>query len=128
MLTTEQRHALLQQAQQEGLSLSDLEAFGSTLGLAATQLLNELAIATAQGYLAGTLSYEDGDEVMNGLASAIYDAGMHGDFPHPALALYHAFDDGEYQRRNDPPQTNPGEQYTRPQVEQILRDHKGQPQ
>jgi hypothetical protein len=109
------------EAEAKGVALSDLESICSEFGVSPETVLNELSLAVAEGYLSGTLSYEFCDGVMNGIVNANVDLGMAGELPQPAFALYQAFDLGEWVRSRDSPDANPGEKYTAPTVEQILR-------
>ncbi|WP_262209087.1 hypothetical protein [Pseudomonas sp. 14P_5.3_Bac1] len=93
-----QRNKLLVEAEAYGLTLNDLAATCEEFGVAPRNLLNELSIAVAEGYLAGALTYEFCDGVMNGLIAAIVDVGMTNDMPQPAFSLYQAFDQGEWGR------------------------------
>ncbi|WP_426234673.1 hypothetical protein [Pseudomonas sp. TWP3-2] len=116
---------LLVNAESHGLALSDLAGTCDKLRIAPTDLLNELSVAVAHGYLQRALSYDFCDAVMNGIIGAVVEVGMTDDMPQPAFALYQAFDQGEWIRRYDPPETNPAEKYTRPMVEQIMRKLRG---
>lgn len=113
--------ALCLEAEAKGVALSDLESICSEFEVSPETVLNELSLAVAEGYLSGTLSYEFCDGVMNGIVNAIVDLGMAGELPQPAFALYQAFDLGEWVRSSDSPDATPGEKYTAPTVEQILR-------
>ncbi|GAB7532748.1 hypothetical protein PS3A_51640 [Pseudomonas sp. 3A(2025)] len=108
-------------AQADGLTLHDLAAFCETYDVAPQQVLNELSVLVAQDYLDGSLTYEFCDDVMNGIINAVVEVGMTHDMPQPAFALYQAFDQGEWRRGDDPPQTEPGEKYTKPLVRDIMR-------
>lgn len=114
--------ALAMEAEANNLSLSDLGATCEKYGVAPEDVLNELSVEIAEGFLSGSLIYDFCDGVMNGIIGAIVDLGMVGDFPQPAFSLYQAFDLGEWIRSNDPPETDPSEKYTRPVVLEIMRD------
>ncbi len=114
--------ALCVEAEAKGVALSDLESICSEFGVSPETVLNGLSLTVAESYLSGTLSYEFCDGVMNGIANAIVDLGMAGEFPQPAFALYQAFDLGEWGRSSDSPEVDPGEKYTAPTVLEILRD------
>lgn len=115
-------HALCVQAEAKGVALSDLKLSCSEFGGSPEAVLNELSLAVAEGYLSGTLSYEFYDGVMNGIANAIVDLEMIGEFPQPAYAFYQAFDLGEWVRSSDSLDVDPGEKYTAPTVLEIMRD------
>lgn len=101
-------------AEADGLTLSDLVPICERFGVAPQDVLNELSVAVAEGYLQGTLLYDFCDGVMNGIINAVVEVGMTNDMPQPAFSLYQAFDQGEWLRSNDPPETDPSEQYTKP--------------
>lgn len=124
-LPEDELNRLLMEAKANGLTLDDLAATCEELGMAPQDLLNALSIAIAQCYLAGSLPYAFCDGVMNGIIGAIIDVGMTNDMPQPAFSLYQAFDQGEWVRRNDPPDTDPSEKYVKPLVLQIVRDLPG---
>jgi hypothetical protein len=103
-----------------GLTLSDLAATCEKFDVAPQDVLNELSIAVAEGYLQGSLIYCFCDSVMNGIINAVVEVGMTDDMPQPAFSLYQAFDQGEWIRSNDPPETDPSEKYTKPAVQEIM--------
>ena len=53
------------------------------------------------------------------------EVGMTNDMPQPAFLLYQAFDQGEWFRSYDPPDTDPSEKYTKPVGEEIMRTLRG---
>jgi hypothetical protein len=108
-------------AEAEGLTLSDLVPICERFGATPHDVLNELSVAVAEGYLQGSLPYDFCDRVMNGIINAVVEAGMTNDTPQPAFSLYQAFDQGEWFRINDPPATDPSEKYTKHVVEEIMR-------
>ncbi|MDB5979106.1 MAG: hypothetical protein JWQ69_121 [Pseudomonas sp.] len=113
--------ALMAQAHTDGLELSDLKAICLVRGIDSRQVLNELAINVAKGFLSGSLTYDFCDCVMNGIFIAITDLSMSADIPQPAFSIYLAFDEGEWRRAGDSTDICPWEKYTRPRVEAILR-------
>lgn len=119
-------YALWEEAQKNGIVLKDLEPICNRFKMLPAEVLNELALRLAERYLAGALTYEFCDEVLNGIANAIFDLALITEFPQPAYALYLAFDNGEWARRDDPHGTLPSEKYTTPMVTTILRDHRSQ--
>lgn len=112
-------------AETEGLTLSDLAPLCETFSIAPSDVLNELAIAVSVGYLDGTLSYEFCDDVMNGIIHAVVDASITEEMPQPAFSLWQAFDQGEWFRGDDLPDTDTGEKYTKPAVVEIMRMLRG---
>ncbi|QQZ44557.1 hypothetical protein IF690_13855 [Pseudomonas sp. SK3(2021)] len=113
--------ALSVEAEAKGLTLNDLVGTCEKFGVAPQDVLNELSVAIAEGYLVGSLIYDSCDSVMNGIIDAIVELGMTGVLPQPAFALYQAFDQGEWIRSNDPPETDSGETYTKPLVLEVMR-------
>jgi hypothetical protein len=111
----------LAQAEASGLTLDDLAEPCEKFGVTPQALLNALSISLAERYLQGTLTYAFCDGVLNGLIDAIVDVGMSRDLPQPAFSLYQVFDQGEWRRSDDPPETDPGEKYVKPLVLQIMR-------
>ncbi|MFJ3375799.1 hypothetical protein ACIPLA_12895 [Pseudomonas sp. NPDC086112] len=112
-------------AEAYGLTLSDLASTCDKFGIAPQDVLNELSVAVAEGYLQGSLIYDFCDGVMNGIINAVVEVGMTEDMPQPAFSLYQAFDQGEWIRSNDPPETDPSEKYTKPVVQEIMRALRG---
>jgi hypothetical protein len=112
-------------AEAYGLTLSDLASTCDKFGVAPQDVLNELSVAVAEDYLQGSLIYDFCDGVMNGIINAVVEVGMTDDMPQPAFSLYQAFDQGEWIRSNDPPETDPSEKYTKPVVQEIMRALRG---
>ncbi|WP_434677085.1 hypothetical protein J3P77_13190 [Pseudomonas sp. R1-18] len=108
-------------AEADGLTLSDLIPLCERFGVAPHDVLNELSVAVAEGYLQGSLPYDFCDGVMNGIINAVIEVGITNDMPQPAFSLYQAFDQGEWFRSNDPPETGPSEKYTKEVVAEIMR-------
>ncbi|WP_055127934.1 hypothetical protein [Pseudomonas mediterranea] len=105
----------------EGLILSDLVATCEKFDVTPQDVLNELSVAVAEGYLQGSLLYDFCDDVMNGIINAVVEVGVTNEMPQHAFSLYQAFDQGEWIRSSDPPETDPSERYTRPVVSEIMR-------
>lgn len=108
-------------AEADGLTLSDLVPICERFAVAPHDVLNELSVAVAEGYLQGSLLYDFCNGVMNGIINTVVEVGMTNDMPQPAFSLYQAFDQGEWFRSNDPSETDPSEKYTKPVVEEIMR-------
>ncbi|WP_085708480.1 MULTISPECIES: hypothetical protein [unclassified Pseudomonas] len=125
VLPDNELNALLVEAEDNGLTLSDLAATCTQFSIAPRDLLNELSITIAEGYLERSLDYEFCDGVMNGIINAVVEVAMTEDMPEPAFSLYQAFDLGEWIRSEDLPGTDPGEKYARPVVEDIMRALRG---
>ncbi|NMN78960.1 hypothetical protein AF70_00045510 [Pseudomonas sp. KD5] len=112
-------------AEADGLTLSNLAATCEKFDVAPQDVLNELSVTVAEGYLQGSLIYDFCDGVMNGIINAVIEVGMTNEMPQPAFSLYQAFDQGEWIRSNDPPETDPSEKYTKPVVQEIMRTLRG---
>jgi len=113
--------ALLSIAQEAGLELTGLSVYCRDLGLRPAELLNALSIEVARRFVLSEMPYEVGDDIMNGLFTAIFDVGMEEAMPQPAFNIYLAFDEGEYQHLGDSEHIAPSERYTRPYLVEILR-------
>lgn len=112
MATLEQ---LIQQATSGRLNRPEVEAYCIASELEVSDLCNRIALTIAERFNAGTLSYEDGDRVMNALFTLIVDNKT----VEPAWSIYLAFDEGEYDHGGS---TDPVESFTRPQIRNILND------
>ncbi|QXH53499.1 hypothetical protein KSS94_10450 [Pseudomonas fakonensis] len=113
--------ALLGKAQQGELALTELSLCARQLGLGPAELLNALSIEVAERFVQAGMPYAVGDDIMNGLFSAIFDLGMDGQMPQPAFDIYLAFDEGEYQHLGDLEHIIPSEHYTRSQLLVLLQ-------
>lgn len=113
--------ALLSKAQATGLELTDLSVYCRGLGLRPAELLNALSIEVARRYVLDEMPYEAGDDIMNGLSTAILDVGMDEAIPQPAFNIYLAFDEDEYRKLGDSGRMALSERYTRPRLLEILR-------
>lgn len=120
-LPTAEVHALWARADLSNLTLLDLSETCVEHDAGPDEILNELAVRLAEGYLAGSLTYEFCDNVVNGLFGAIIEFGMDNGLPEPAFDIYLAFDQGEWVRESDPQDIDPSEKYTRPAVIEIMR-------
>jgi len=111
------------EAAETGLSINDIEPMGTRLGIDPRQLVNELALAVANGFNAMTLDFDFCNQVMNGLEGVVAQLAVDGETPEPALSIYLAFDAGEFRRSGEPIDICPTEKYTRPMIERILLEH-----
>jgi hypothetical protein len=112
--------ALFVKAETNGLALDDLAATCEKFGIAPQDVLNQLRIGVAKGYLTGKFIYRFYDGVMNGIINAVVEVGMSDNMPQPAFSIYQAFDPGEWARRDYPPDTDPSEKYTKPAVQELV--------
>ncbi|RBH52409.1 MULTISPECIES: hypothetical protein [Pseudomonas] len=111
---------LMLEAAETGLNINDIEPMGTRLGIDSRQLVNELALAVANGFNAMTLDFDFCIQVMNGLEGVVAQLAVDGETPEPALSIYLAFDAGEFKRLDEPAEVCPAEKYTRPMIERIL--------
>ncbi|HEY6118857.1 MAG TPA: hypothetical protein VIV66_02800 [Pyrinomonadaceae bacterium] len=95
------------------------EAFCAAEKIELTDLYNRIALIVAKRFDNGTLSYEDGDGVMNAIFGMLIDGEKPIDSVEPAWSIYLAFDEGEYYHGAS---TDPVESFTRPQIRTILND------
>ncbi|CAI8772436.1 Mitotic-spindle organizing protein 1 [Pseudomonas brassicacearum] len=112
-------HAVMLEAIEEGLNIN-VHAICVRLQIDVCSLLNQVAIAVAEGFISNIQDFEFCDEIMNALFVAIVDVSMHAPMPEPAFSIYRAFDTGEYTHSGDFTDVCPWEKYTRPEIERIL--------
>src|SRR5450830_1680383 len=112
-------HRLMLEAAETGLSINNIEPIGTGLGISPRQLVNELALAVANGFNAMSLDFDFCSTVMNGLEGVVAQLAVDGETPEPALSIYLAFDAGEFRRSGEPIDICPTEKYTRPMIERI---------
>jgi hypothetical protein len=113
---------IIDQAVSGKINRGDADAFCSAAGIDICQLYNDIALAVAKRFDAGTMSYEDGDGVMNAILGQMADDAAKGHpnpFVEPAWSVYLAFDDGEYVHRNC---EDPVETYTRPAIRALVKN------
>ncbi|TYT24836.1 hypothetical protein FZO89_00255 [Luteimonas viscosa] len=101
------------------LRAETLERERAARGWSVERLCNELSVLVAKGFMAGELTFDAADTAMNWLWPYSFQAGS-SYLPEPCNEIYLAFDAGEWQRRDDPPELDPVEAYTRPRLESIL--------
>jgi len=73
----------------------------------------------ANEYAAGRISFDTADAAMNRLFAFAY-LGDEDFLPPFSREVFEAFDDGEYRHSDDPPDTDPVQKYTRPQILEIV--------
>ncbi|RYG94199.1 MAG: hypothetical protein EON58_16785 [Alphaproteobacteria bacterium] len=92
----------------------------------APEIVDALSIYVARAYADGKLSFEEGDRVMNAIFSASVSEKFWADYdrtvPPTMLAVYQAFDAGEYFHEGDDMCTHPEVKYTRPLIEKLLAE------
>ncbi len=101
------------------MNRADAESFCSAEGIELTELYNRIALIVADRFDNGTLSYEDGDGIMNASFGMMIDGDKPMESVEPAWSIYLAFDEGEYDHGGN---TDPVESFTKPQIRNILND------
>ena len=90
-----------------------------------TEIIEKLSLETALRYWNGKMDYLAGDFVMNNIYSFWigneYYFKNYG-FSDAAWECFEAFDAGEYKRKEDEPNIDPIEKYTKPQIEDLLKN------
>ncbi len=90
-----------------------------------TEIIQKISIETALKYWNGDIDYEAGDCIMNNIfgfwVTNEFFVQNYG-FSDIAWDCYNAFDAGEYIRKEDGPEIDPVEKYTKPSIEKILRN------
>jgi hypothetical protein len=104
------------------LRLEDVTAYYSKAKLPPSDVWNSLAIAIAERFLKGQLTFDVADHAINVLNSLmIQDIGESEgaqSLPEPADSIYLAFDRGEYGHHGDG--ADPVEKYTKPELRKII--------
>jgi hypothetical protein len=109
--------ALIEIASVRMPQMAEVDAAAGVLGLSVSDLCDQLSRTVAERFVQGVYSFAVADSVMNnlfGFAHAVSGQGL------PALSwsVYLAFDDGEYEHPEDPPELQ-GEYRTRVLLAQI---------
>lgn len=110
---------IIQQATSGRMNRADAESFCSDEGIELTELCNRIALIAADRFDNGTLSYEDGDGIMNAIFGMMIDGDKPMESVEPAWSIYLAFDEGGYDHGGT---TDPVEVFTKPQIRTILND------
>ncbi|MGH9929169.1 MAG: hypothetical protein ACREA9_08070, partial [Pyrinomonadaceae bacterium] len=101
------------------INRADAESFCAAENIELNDLYNRIALIVAERFDSGTLSYEDGDGVMNAIFGMMIDGEKPIESVQPAWSIYLAFDEGEYDHAGS---TDPVESFTRPEIRKILND------
>ena len=110
---------LIQNATSGRMNRSAAEDLCAAENIELYDLYNRIALVVAERFHKGTLSYEDGDGVMNAIFGMLVNGDKPIDSVQPAWSIYLAFDEGEYYHNGS---SDPVESFTRPQICQILED------
>lgn len=109
--------ALIEIASVRMPQVAEVNSSADVLGLSVSDLLDELSRMVAERFVQGTCSFTVADFVMNnlfGFAHAVSGVGL----PELSWSIYLAFDAGEYEHPEDPPELQ-GEYRTRVLLAQI---------
>jgi hypothetical protein len=101
------------------MNRADAESFCAAQGIELNDLYNRMALIVAERFNNDTLSYADGDGVMNAIFCMMIEGATPMESIEPAWSIYLAFDEGEYYHGGS---TDPVESFTRPQLRNILND------
>jgi hypothetical protein len=101
------------------MNRADAESFCAAKNIELTDLYNRIALTVAERFDNGSLSYQEGDGVMNAIFGMLIDGEKPIDSIERAWSIYLAFDEGEYYHGGS---TDPVESFTRPQIRKILDD------
>ena len=101
------------------MNRAEAESFCAAQGIELNDLYNRIALIVAERFNNDTLSYADGDGVMNAIFGMMIDGKTPMESIQPAWSIYLAFDEGEYYHGGS---TDPVESFTRPQLRNILND------
>ena len=110
---------LIHDATSGRINRADAESFCAAENIELADLCNRIALIVAERFDNRTLSYQDGDGVMNAIFGVLVDGKKPMDSVEPAWSIYLAFDEGEYYHGGD---ADPVESFTRPQIRHILND------
>ncbi|WP_248724566.1 hypothetical protein [Seonamhaeicola sp. ML3] len=116
---------ILEKLSKESLSGTEIgEIFGNPSDFP-NELVENLSVKTAVDFWNGEIDFEDGDMIMNNLQT-FWVTNEHFvknfGFGEVSWICYEAFDAGEYIRPTDHPNTDPIEKYTKPILENLLRE------
>ena len=110
---------IIRQAVSGKIDRVNVDAFCAAAGIDVFQLCNDIALEVAKRFDSGTMSHEDGDNVMNTIVGLMTDDDAAGHpLAEPAWSIYEAFDDGRNVRRYG---ADPVGSYTRPTIRGLLK-------
>jgi hypothetical protein len=110
---------LMYKAAGRPFSEGDVDAACRYTGLTRGALFDAISRRVARGYASGELSFDFCDAVMNHMYSFMmlnYDMAP----PDYSYSVFLAFDEGEYQHRDDPENSSSEDLYTKPMIPEIL--------
>jgi hypothetical protein len=110
---------LMHKAADEPFVTADIGAVCAEHGLTLGELCDAISRRIARGYVSGEFPFRFCDGVMNHLYSFML---LNHDMAPPdySYSVFLAFDEGEYQHRDDPEDSSPEELYTKPMIAEIL--------
>ena len=105
-----------------GLTASEVEEFCAYQSLNLVSFFDGFSGCVAHGYARGEWDFSLCDAAMNRLiAFANYQ------LPNYSRAVFEAFDQGEYHHRQDSPDVDPQEKYTKPRIARLITNELGGP-
>ena len=110
---------LMRKAGDHPFATVDADAAWAEHGLTRGELFDAISRRIARGYSSGEFSFGFCDAVMNHVYSFML---LKHDMAPPdfSYSVFLAFDEGEYQHRDDPEDSSPEELYTKPMIAEIL--------
>ena len=110
---------LMRKAADDPFVAADIDAVCAEHGLTLGELFDAISRRIARGYASGEFPFGFCDGVMNHLYSFML---LNHDMTPPdfSYSVFLAFDEGEYQHRDDPEDSSPEELYTKPMIAEIL--------
>jgi hypothetical protein len=89
------------------------------VGMSREEFCDIFSERVAHEYAADRIPFDVADAAMNRLFAFAY-LGDEDFLPPFSREVFEAFDDGEYRHSDDPPDTDPVQKYTRPQILEIV--------
>ena len=85
-----------------------------------TDALNAVAIRVAELYMQGELDFNGADSIASRLFGYVTAVSDLQKMPEPMYAIFLAFDAGGYPRKEDSPDTEPADKYTKPMLREVF--------
>jgi hypothetical protein len=115
---------LLESADRNTLELRELLLLAQQLEVTPVTASEHVALHVAESFSTGAIEYETGDRIMNSLFSLVTTKEFweisDSVVPPLVMAVYQAFDEGEYIHPGDPPDVDLVAKYTSPLIADVL--------
>jgi hypothetical protein len=110
---------LMRKAEDQPFAVADVDAACTEHRLTVGELFDAISRRLARCYSSGEFSFGFCDAIMNHVYSFMI---LNHDMAPPdfSYSVFLAFDEGEYQHRDDPKDSSPEELYTKPMIAEIL--------